>query len=359
MVWFIHFEPCIGILAVVLLSPSQADAYALGARQRAGVAHQDVRLVTSLRGAGNIGGRRSSTDARFTSETASQQELLLESVFPWPHLLDLFRRSDAENSSQLRLSILQEEGKPAPANSTEYSALWKDVKRNLTFIHIPRAGGSAVESVRFSEEKKGPAPVPMWGVHDTAHQHGLARINGATNAASCYRQHHPPNLNPSAFADSDTFCVMRDPVKRMISQFGFAHSFYGEGYCDNKSLNTYLAKALQEYKHNPYLQDCHFLPQSAYVLGWDAAAGHADKKGRACTHVLAYDTIALDFNRLMETYGYPLRLDVTKKSGFQSPKGCDALAPDGLEPAVLNTIKRMYKDDYDLLNTMVHEIGGR
>jgi hypothetical protein len=301
-------------------------------------------------------------------------EALLESTFPWPKLLDLIKwggnsAGQAKGPSklpnqQVRVVLLQGH-LPKNATAVDVAKLWKEVKRNLTFIHIPRAGGSALESVRYVAEREAShansraigeaSPVPMWGVHDTSHQHGLAAIPNASVRASCYRQHHPANLNLNAFANSDTFCVVRDPVKRIISQFGFMQAFYGKGAanCNAETLNNYLEKTLHSISANPYMEDCHLLPQAAFVYAWDPALGRVDlSKGRACSHVLRFENLSNEFNTLMEQYSYPIRLSTRGQGGFGSPKGCDALTEKNVTGTHIDLIKKAYAVDYDLIKSL-------
>jgi len=247
----------------------------------------------------------------------------------------------------------------AAASSPSVATSWAGVKRNLSFIHIPRAGGTAVEDVRLRAEKLYKAPVPMWGVQDTIHQHGLSAIKNASfvdgkQIPKCFLQHHPPNLNPAAFSDSDTFCVVRDPIKRMVSQFGFLVSMFGNRHnCSAASLNNYFHKSMTAAQTNPYTNDCHLMPQVAYVQGWDSTVlphGKADySKPRFCKHALRFDHIEDDFNSLMETYSYPLHLDRSHVTGTSTPSACGKFTRKDFDKDVLKMADAMYKEDYKLL----------
>lgn len=237
----------------------------------------------------------------------------------------------------------------APQGNT---SAWTSVRHNLTFIHIPRTGGTAVEGVRGRSEKVLRAPVRMWGVGDVDHQHGLAAIPNKTGMErKCFLQHHPANLNPKAFLESDTFCVLRDPVGRMISQYGFEASMFGHP-CNKGALNKYFMEALLEVEENPYAKDCHLLPQSAYIFSWDPAVAGIDKsKGQACTNVLRYETLQTDFDNLMTDYGYPLRWE-TKKTGISTNSECAKFTIADFDPDVMKMARTLYADDFSLYKSM-------
>merc|ERR1719188_1052979 len=107
---------------------------------------------------------------------------------------------------------------------------------------------------------------------------------------------------------------------------------------------------------NPYLQDCHWVPQAAYVYGWDSTTLKVDRSnGRTCKNVLRSDHLAQDFNTLMERYGYPFRFNERRKSAFTSGKSCNSLKPEMLTPSNLNFLKRYYAEDYEVINSINEE----
>lgn len=201
-----------------------------------------------------------------------------------PLLLDVFRQDSSEDafltgnrlvSHLYRMSLFNEtysaegggqnSGHEFLEDSTETQH--RNGHNELALVHIPRTGGTTLENTCTKT-------VPgnnRWGSLNKD-IHGLKNLEsfGAPkNAGGCYGQ-HVPSLMPQPYQNKTTFCVVRDPHDRMISQFGFAMAFYNVGQrCDKDTLNKYLNNSLSEVlqSHRPYIQDCHFLPQAAFSHG--------------------------------------------------------------------------------------------
>lgn len=190
----------------------------------------------------------------------------------------------------------------------------------VTLIHIPRTGGSTLELCAEHEVDE-----LRWGGKSSLY-HGHFVIEQKT----CNKQHIPPNLVPQ-FEDEDTFCVVRNPYDRILSQLGFLSGYFPHQWsCTAKSLNTLVKKVLPTLNLNPYQEDCHFLPQAAYVMGWNVTEKRVlpEKHRLGCKHVLRFDDgLVHEFNGFMEKRRYPYRLG--EKSGdpnFGSPKACRQLS---------------------------------
>merc|ERR1719159_1873013 len=143
-------------------------------------------------------------------------------------------------------------------------------KGNLNFIHVPRAAGTTIESC----SKFFPADRPRWGTMNPSIRGGK-KIYGRRE--KCYGQHVPPALFPKTqtnpYKDHDTnFCVVRHPYDRLISQFGFVNIFSKKGKysCTPASMNEYLLTQLKIVeKGQMFIGDCHFVPESLFVFGYD------------------------------------------------------------------------------------------
>merc|ERR550532_3348493 len=104
-----------------------------------------------------------------------------------------------------------------------------------TFIHIPRNAGTSIEDCTSEEPEK-----LRWGRLSHDLQGGIDR-----DVTHCYMQHVPPSVLPDVYAGRETFCVVRDPYARAISQLGFAAGYYPNNWrCDARNLNTYLSQRM-------------------------------------------------------------------------------------------------------------------
>lgn len=180
---------------------------------------------------------------------------------------------------------------------------------------------------------------------------------------NCYSQHMPPALlanhpyeNPFSPPESN-FCVVRHPYDRLISQFGFAEMFEfksksGEHFnCTAGSMNHYLTERLREVLLEGDLarDDCHFVPQSLYVYGYDKATGRADTSQTWCNHVLRFETAPAQFNTLMKSQGYGLEMGAKAQASYSSMKMCERLSPLDLSPEVLMLANELFKEDFEML----------
>jgi len=209
----------------------------------------------------------------------------------------------------------------------------------LTFIHIPRTAGTSIEDCTKHEPEEF-----RWGVQNPM-LHGREK-----NWTKCYRQHVPPNLLPDVYRGRETFCVVRDPYARAISQIGFMSAFFGRKWaCNATSLNKYLLDRLSTLREKPCKDDCHLLPQAAYVLGWDAKAKEVNRLERSCGTILRYETLVEDFNRMMEERGLSYRLSrQTVNPNTASNSACHLLTADDLTEDVRKLIEEHYQVDFQL-----------
>lgn len=211
----------------------------------------------------------------------------------------------------------------------------------LTFIHIPRTGGTSIEECTKGEA----ADVDRWGVQ-VSELHGQNRSN-----FPCYKQHVPPNVLASGYYDGkETFCVVRDPFTRMISQHGFANAFTPKGReCSAEDLNSYLREMLQTARDTPECSDCHLLPQAAYVWGWNRTSSSVDRSVQRCDHILRFEYLQGGFDALMEAHGYPYRLSGASAVTKSPPKCHNRFSAADLQADVVALVEEIFQDDFELL----------
>lgn len=183
---------------------------------------------------------------------------------------------------------------------------------------------------------------------------------------NCYSQHTPPaflqahqrEMNaPFPYSDPmSNFCSVRHPYSRMVSQFNYAETYNmklknGSHFkCSVESLNAYLLDRLQDVREGDMgRDDCHFVPHSLYVYGYDVITGRADKSQKWCGHLMHFETAAKDFNLLMTEQGYGLQLeDLHKNPQHTADNVCESLRPTDIYPEVIKLIDEVYEEDFEL-----------
>jgi len=146
-------------------------------------------------------------------------------------------------------------------------------KLELKFIHIPKTAGTAIED---AGRKAG----LWWGRFDRSDHVG--HIN-----SSCMFWHEVPISRDESVR---TFCVMREPFDRILSEIRYELALEGRSCLSEQELNFRVDFCARKGQH----MDCHWIPQYEYV--------------KHCDHILRYDHLHHDFNVLMKAYGYKVRL---------------------------------------------------
>jgi len=151
-----------------------------------------------------------------------------------------------------------------------------------------------------------------------------------------------------------TFCTVRDPYQRMISNFRYEYVFtWGVNHCHVSELNRKLLEDLTAVKNGDrYRSDCHYLPQSAYVFEYDAATSKVDSSKRMCKTILHTEKLEQEFNTFTKNYGYGF--SIQKKTGEAVNTKCHGLTPEDLTPEVRALIEEIYADDFKLLGYQKH-----
>lgn len=212
----------------------------------------------------------------------------------------------------------------------------------LNFLHIPKNAGTSMENYKVSGKFGG------WGMNDKSLQCSRKGdcgkvpwpcINGCQISEEgmdgiCSIWHVPPSTDPKlaeSYNHCDTFCLVRDPLKKVISQ----HMFEG-GQCN---LADFEKKARQRFnvdlKSNKFAYDCHYVKQVDYVFG------HGRGRSKPfCQHVLHLENLKSGFAELMAKFHLPLEVVPHDNS-----RHCD-LKPADIASDVLHLIDTYYADDY-------------
>lgn len=154
----------------------------------------------------------------------------------------------------------------------------------------------------------------------------------------CSLWHVPPRYLPrgvpSPYAGGDTFCVARDPVERILSQWRM------DGSRRNAQLGACrVMVARLAHRCGAAVSDCHVWPQHEYVWDGDGL--------RTCAHVLTFDDLRDQFGRLMRAAGRNVALPpvTSPRSALHHGASSDA----GLNATVALMIRCVYKLDECLL----------
>lgn len=228
--------------------------------------------------------------------------------------------------------------------SSPHFAQWKESK--LSFIHIPKNAGTSVELTGLRNGIR-------WGkyaITDSGHRN-----------SKCSPWHVPPERlgEPEQYADKETFCIVRHPYERAVSEYKDMMKCLNSGFwpagrkgrlpasvprCSKKGLNLFLSTVLDLTVENPEINDCHFLPQAAYV--W----AHRHELGmtrQTCKHVFRMDKLqgsgADTLEQFMGIHGVSANLDAGNRGA------CPHLGVADLTPATKHNLYVKYIDDFNLL----------
>ena len=203
----------------------------------------------------------------------------------------------------------------------------------LKFIHIPKTGGTKISMQALDHKIR-------WGQYETSLKCSDKRncTDFAAKRECCYSQqeasqaqhrcsiwHMPPaedSLIAESYAGCQTFCVVRNPFSRFISEFRW-HMIYwtprepGQGFnlttlCSHDVFMKYSKERMQQDAAAvlDFTDDCHRMPQSKYVIS-------DDKKHSYCNHVIRFENLTEEFNTLIKAYNLSVRLDTRKINSFE------------------------------------------
>lgn len=181
-------------------------------------------------------------------------------------------------------------------------------KRGLQFVHIPKTAGSSIENTYLYK---------CWGCWS----------QGKSRNCSFWHEHNPVHI---PIDNSDTFCVIRNPYDRLLSEYK-----YKNHPDDPEKMNELFALWYQQYNNNPYIYDNHLRPQYLFA--------------EQCTHVLLFDNLENELAELLPKYGIkPLKLMWSQKSNNYDNICVDLISDDNKK-----WINHLYKKDFDIFNDLI------
>ena len=234
---------------------------------------------------------------------------------------------------------------PAPAASSRKD--WRLPKSPGSkcppmLIHIPKNGGTYTRAAwsqpwelrgLFSFED-GVIREP----HDTRQ-----KMTREARDLNCPQHHVPPryfaNRSDDPYRGKATWCVMRDPVSRWVSEFN-----YRRGHADGQTLQRWTEDYLKRFSQGfetrlDFVLDCHFVPQWAFVFANDSFTK------RTCHQLVPQRNLSAHINEMRAA----CHLQPAKTDRHANAASKDAPTVKDLTPDLVARIKALYARDYELL----------
>ena len=201
----------------------------------------------------------------------------------------------------------------------------KVTEEYLEFIHIPKNAGTTIENVADKNGIK-------WGRFKPEHANHI-------NDTSCTYWHQPPKkFNSNNYYNKDkTFCVIRDPLERMVSEYTYRNK-NDPSMNDPKKMNDWIRYYLNDETISGQGMNCHFVPQYEYVFD--------DNGNRTCDYMLDFNNLSNDFNNLMKQENIDLKLEDKDKHN----KSTFTMSVSDLDEDNIKRIREIYHKDFSLLN---------
>ena len=212
--------------------------------------------------------------------------------------------------------------------------LWLAAADALPFLHTPETAGSTIETLSIDWKKK------RCGKNE----------NGVVWKRACDWHTPPRDIHPSQrlYPPTRTFCVIRDPLDRLLSLYKFEHRGSRQRLHDIDAATRWMRyhayhiarRRLQDSALSARFPNrCHFLPQSWFL--WDASGTCT------CRYVLRFERLEADFDALMMSQGLPMRLKQARNITHHLPSNLTRAAV--ADAATLEAVRGAYPDDFELL----------
>eukprot|EP00468_Gymnochlora_sp_CCMP2014_P000798 CAMPEP_0167742988 /NCGR_PEP_ID=MMETSP0110_2-20121227/1755_1 /TAXON_ID=629695 /ORGANISM="Gymnochlora sp., Strain CCMP2014" /LENGTH=212 /DNA_ID=CAMNT_0007627287 /DNA_START=297 /DNA_END=935 /DNA_ORIENTATION=+ len=187
---------------------------------------------------------------------------------------------------------------------------------SLKLIHIPNTGSSMIEEIAI---KNGIA----WGKFDKS---GLTSQNLPPDKCSPWER-LPTKRSQTIY----TFCIVRNPLDRALTQISRENSLRDICYTNNE-VNEILGSC---DRLTNYSMSCHWIPQYKY--------------SSFCDHVLKYEDLKSEMESLMKNYDINVEFDVDhlKYLDAKNPN-CAKVETSWILPHTLKKFKHCNAEDVDM-----------
>ena len=235
--------------------------------------------------------------------------------------------------------------------SLTYIESFRLLNRNLSFIHIPKAGGSTLENIGSSQAGQ------SWGKcifrrSDSCRRH-KPLPNGLRMPEYPSSWHMPPFFWPIGgvlpYEGADLFAVTRHPYDRLVSDH-YYECTTSRWPCskppqslDRNFFNDKLRKKLvdglnyTEDLKTYFRGDGHLIPQYDYVVG--------PRNVRMVDYVLQLENITQQFPYLTQAYG--LKMFLGKRTNVHKNETIQLSSKD-LDDGVMERMKNLYHADFGM-----------
>lgn len=195
--------------------------------------------------------------------------------------------------------------------------------KSVLFIHVPKCGGSTIETV-FKNSG-----------YQTLYLDGKVGTHTVNHLRKCTPQHMHAEMLEQIFRIENfslVFMVVRNPLSRFKSEYIWRNRKKFTG-TDSKSVRKWAERSFSQYEFNKFMYDNHLRPQSEFYT--PTAEVHRFEDG--------FQNI---LNRLNErhqlslTTEIPRLKDAKERTGFSSS---DVV----VSPDVENRISQFYRQDYE------------
>lgn len=193
--------------------------------------------------------------------------------------------------------------------------------RNVLFIHIPKTGGSSIET-HFADAG--------WRM---SYHDGRMRKGRPNYLRRCTPQHMHGELLSQVFRldrFDAVFAVVRDPVARFRSEYVMRHKT--ELSTDAAQVERWAGRAFARYAKDPFVHDNHIRPQVRFLV--DRARVYRLEDG--------LDTALADLN---ERYDLDVPTEVAKVRTSEKTRGIASKDVE-LSPRLEARLEEFYAEDF-------------
>ena len=207
--------------------------------------------------------------------------------------------------------------------------------KTIKFSHITKTAGTTIESIAALNNIN-------WGWRDKEFWSNLVYFSKYKYASTAAIWHFPisfcknKKLLSEVFFNYTFFTVVRNPYERCISEYYCKHGGPKIKSIKKIDFNSYIQKSLIDIKNFKFISG-HFIPQFFYVY---------DKNNKKIIqHVLKYENISNDFNKLMKKYEYNINFVYDKNKNLNKK-----FKQSDLSKKTVDLIQEVYYKDFIFFN---------